>query len=709
MSLSTVLVLALVETLLFLALSHGSADAATTFTVNRTGDAVDRRLGDDACDASRERGRQCTLRAAIQEANDTPGPDRIGFNILGIAAVKTVAPARPLPAITEAVTIDGYTQRGARANSLAEGTNAVLKIQLSGANAGDGAAGITVTGADNIVRGLVINRFRGGGVVLEGAGATNNEVQGNFIGTDASGTRPMGNNDASTFPGYGVQIRGGSGNLVGGTGAGARNLISANSYGVSISGTGATDNRIEGNLMGTNAAGTRMVGNAYGGVVIEDVPGNIVGGTASGAGNVISGSLDYNVFVTGATATGNRVQGNRIGTDLTGTQDLLFSMSGVAIDAPGNLVGGTGAGAVNLISGNVVGVSITGAGTNNRIEGNRIGTDVTGTQKLPNAGSGVEIGGAGNFVGGTQAGAGNLISGNSEHGVLIRGTGATNNSVEGNLVGTDASGNQGLGNGLYGVSLGSGLVAMSPSASDNTVGKGNTIAHNPSGGVRIIGSRNRVEGSVIEANGGNGVNISYYSFWDSSGNHRVIPSNDNLIGGASGAQENVIRDNNGSGVRISGGAGNSVRTNRIFANGYLGILYGFMGGVGFNDEDDPDGGDNNGQNYPVVTSATKDPVSGETTITGTLNSNPNQTYLIQCFEADSDARNHGEGETFLGEATAATDADGDATFTCTATEDALAVGDEVTTTATNTSGTAANTRIGDTSQFSQNVAVTAGQ
>jgi hypothetical protein len=217
---------ALVLAMLLLVAWSGSADAATTFTVNRTSDAADRRLSDAACDSSRERGKQCTLRAAIQEANDTVGSDKITFDIRSNTNVKTVSPARPLPAITEAVTVDGYSQGSktaansddARPNTLAEGTNAVLKIQLSGANAGAGAAGLKVTAADSTIRGLVINRFRGGGVVLEGAGAADNRIEGNFIGTNASGTRPMGNNDASNFPGYGVQIRDGFGNLVGGTG-----------------------------------------------------------------------------------------------------------------------------------------------------------------------------------------------------------------------------------------------------------------------------------------------------------------------------------------------------------------------------------------------------------------------------------------------------------------------------------------------------------
>lgn len=118
-----------------LALWSGPAEAAT-FTVNRTDDADDRNINDSNCDTSRKRGKQCTLRAAIQEANNTPGADTINFNIGGAASVKTISPASPLPTITEAVTINGYSQPGASANTLAVGNNAVLKIQLNGSGRG---------------------------------------------------------------------------------------------------------------------------------------------------------------------------------------------------------------------------------------------------------------------------------------------------------------------------------------------------------------------------------------------------------------------------------------------------------------------------------------------------------------------------------------------------------------------------------------------
>ncbi len=127
-----------------LALWSGPAEAAT-FTVNKTGDAEDRSLGDTVCDTSVQTGDQCTLRAAIQEANNTPGADTIDFAIGGRTTVKTINVGSTgngaLPIITDTVTIDGYTQRGAKENTLAEGNDAVLKVQLNGANAGGTSAG----------------------------------------------------------------------------------------------------------------------------------------------------------------------------------------------------------------------------------------------------------------------------------------------------------------------------------------------------------------------------------------------------------------------------------------------------------------------------------------------------------------------------------------------------------------------------------------
>src|SRR5918998_6971478 len=150
---------------------------AATFIVNRTADTPDANLANAACDVNAsQQGNQCTLRAAIQEANDTNGADEIRFNIVSAAAVKTIFPTSALPTITEAVTINGYTQTGASQNTLAEGNDAVLKVQLNGTNAGP-AHGLVIEAPDTTIRGLVINRFVGNGVFITGSGA---KVLGNF-------------------------------------------------------------------------------------------------------------------------------------------------------------------------------------------------------------------------------------------------------------------------------------------------------------------------------------------------------------------------------------------------------------------------------------------------------------------------------------------------------------------------------------------------
>src|SRR3712207_3234858 len=157
--------------------------ASTTFTVENIDDP-----GDGLCNAQ-----GCTLRDAIIAANATPnsgGPDLIRFNIAG-TGVKTINLTSQLPTITDPVVIDGYTQGDATENTLAKGTNAKLLIQLDGTNAGSLADGLNIARAagGTTVRGLVINHFKGDGMQIVGAA----KVEGNFIGTDPSGTIDFGN------------------------------------------------------------------------------------------------------------------------------------------------------------------------------------------------------------------------------------------------------------------------------------------------------------------------------------------------------------------------------------------------------------------------------------------------------------------------------------------------------------------------------------
>jgi CSLREA domain-containing protein len=349
---------------LFGLLAINPAHGATTFTVNSTGDAGDRNLADTVCDSSRERGRQCTLRAAIQEANDTLGVDTINFNIGGTALVKTISPTRALPPITEAVTVNGYSQGSATAtssddarpndNPFEEGTNAVLKVQLNGANAGSGVNGLKITAANSTIKGLVINRFSGAGILIEGAAAKLNKVEGNFIGTNALGTTDLG-----TFL-QGVIISDAPDNTVGGTEPVQRNVLSGSSRGgVLISGAEAARNRVEGNFIGTDKSGTVDLGNNQSGVRIGDAADdNTVGGTTSGARNVISGSSSDGVFIGAAfstdLATGNEVSGNFIGTTADGSGDLGNNNAGVTISSgtSNTTVGGTVSGAGNRIAHN---------------------------------------------------------------------------------------------------------------------------------------------------------------------------------------------------------------------------------------------------------------------------------------------------------------------------------------------------------------------
>ncbi len=314
------MVAALVALLLLLAAS-GSAHATTAFTVTLTSDLADANLDDSLCDADlRTRGSQCTLRAAIQEANNTPGADTINFNIPG-TGVKTIAPASELPRITEAVTIDGYTQPGASRNTLTRGaTNAALMIELNGERTGFGGTGVEIRSSNTVVRGLVINRFgRGIGIIrtIGGPQPAGNKIEGNFIGTDVLGSADRGNAHDGVFISEGIN------NTIGGTAPASRNLISGNaSDGVKIQ-SQSTGTKVEGNLIGTDKTGTADLGNDWSGVFIYQASGNTVGGASPDAANTIAFNGDQGVGVS-IESSNNRIASNSIfsndelGIDLAG-------------------------------------------------------------------------------------------------------------------------------------------------------------------------------------------------------------------------------------------------------------------------------------------------------------------------------------------------------------------------------------------------------
>jgi len=452
--------------------------ATTTLVVNRIGDQADLNLANAVCDVSTNTGNQCTLRAAIQEANDTPGLDTINFNITSTS--KTITPATPLPPIVGTVTINGYSQANAAVNTNATGNNAVLKIILDGVNAGADADGLAIQANDSLVRGLVIQRFDGAGIEITGSG---NVVAGNLIGTNAAGTEARPNT-------VGVKVLG-SNNVIGGTTRASRNLVSGNdAYGVEIRDAAATGNAVRNNYIGTNKAGTAALGNGSHGVVIVNAPNNTVGGTTAEARNVISGNDDNGVRQLGADA-GIVITGNYIGTNAAGTAAIANFYRGVTVeDAINAVIGGTVAGARNVISGNrLEGIDFvfTDGGT---VQGNLIGTKADGTGDLGNGRKGIYIVAGGVVVGGSGSAA-NVISGNTDVGVHVNYSNETvPNQILGNVIRL---------NDLSGVYV----------SDDGTTVAGNLIFQNGQDGVEIRpeAQGTRITGNQIYANGQLGIDL----------------------------------------------------------------------------------------------------------------------------------------------------------------------------------------------------------
>ncbi|HQR08445.1 MAG TPA: Ig-like domain-containing protein [Gemmatales bacterium] len=511
-----------------------------------------------------------SLRQAMLDAEAAPNvggvPDEIHFNIPG-NGVHTIFPGpgvqSPLPTITEAVIIDGYTQSGASPNTLAVGDDAVLTIEINGSNMSAGAQLFIINGSNgSTIRGLAITHvpFRSFSLGYFGQQANNNTISGNFIGTDAEGT---------TFqaePLDAIGITTGSNNVIGGTAPADRNVITSGRTMIDI-GQG-TGNVIQGNYIGVNKDGTAPLQPSAGTNAIsingQFSGGNTIGGVTPDAGNVILGTLTGIIvgIFNGGTMPPNVVQGNFIGTNATGTAGLGGG-DGINIQSSSDTI------TDNLISGNSTGIFINHQGPPGpgpTIRGNKIGTDVNGTVAIPNSSDGIF-----------------LLS--SPGGVTIGGTG---------------------------------------------LGDGNTIAFN-----------------------------------------------------------------GGFGIRVNVGTGCSILGNSTFANGRLGItLNGDVNPLP-NDPGDGDNGANGFQNFPELTNA----VGGSsTTVTGTLNSTPNTTFRLEFFANDTaDPSGFGEAETFLGFTIVTTDGNGDVSFTATQLL-GTDVGQIISATATNPTNS--------TSEFSANVVVT---
>ncbi len=328
--------------------------AGSTFTVTNTSDSG-----------------AGSLRQAMLDANANAGADTIGFNVSGAGCtggVCTIKPLTALPFLTSPVTIDGYTQTGATPNTNVAGAiNAVLKIVVSGVddpNAEDNDSGFFLgTGsAGSTVKGLVLNTWNTGIYV----NAANVGVQGCFIGTDAAGMTAVGDDVT------GIYAFGGAGAAaltVGGPQPADRNLIAGN-WGSHVNLDGVAGATVEGNLLGTDATGaaplppTNPLYPAAGAAVIT---------TTIGATTFIRGNVAVGPFLIGNGSPSSFetvVQGNFIGTDVTGLAE--FRYSGIQVDTTDVTVGGTGPGEGNVIAFNSTGVYVSQNGKRCKIRGNSI-------------------------------------------------------------------------------------------------------------------------------------------------------------------------------------------------------------------------------------------------------------------------------------------------------------------------------------------------
>lgn len=309
-----------------------------------------------------------SLREAIHLANADEGQDTIRFNLAQPAPIVLTS---ALPTITHSVILDGWSQNGSSPPS-------TPTIELSGENLTGGESGLVIAASDTRICGLVIRDFGGYGIVIDGGtgfSVGNVTIQGNRIGTDQTGAERRPNQLG------GILVRHSSDNLIGGSAPGLGNLVSGNDgVGITLVGSGeiliqpetngaveallagagnqntTTRNRIIGNVIGLAASGDSPLGNRGHGVWLDRAGGNWLGGAGAGEGNTISGNgraaeaggqvtdLDPLAAADGIRITGsaidpldpqalsesawNRIQGNRIGTDSTGS--ISFSAGGAA-------------------------------------------------------------------------------------------------------------------------------------------------------------------------------------------------------------------------------------------------------------------------------------------------------------------------------------------------------------------------------------------
>lgn len=607
-----------------------------------------------------------TLRQAILDSNAAGGTNEIDFAI-GSGGLQTIDLQSPLPVITTPVYINGASQPGYSGTPL---------VELSG-------WGLSVSAGHSTIRGLCIHSSNLGALITL-ARVGGNVIEGNYLGTDPTGSAAAGNSE------YGIYDNDTANNLIGGTMPGEGNVISGsktnpNSAGVLILGNDAIGNQIEGNFIGTDASGAAAIGNRIGVEIEQNSNRNTIGGTSPGAGNVISGNFAQDIFLTDS-SNRTTVQGNLIGLNASGTTSLSGNNLGIDVSySNSNTIGGTSSAARNVISGHQFGIYLYGfsgnQGSYNIVEGNYIGADVTGEDRVPNV-TGAVINSRYDTFGGKAVAAGNLVSGNLVGVQVARDSSA----VIGNDIGLSASGAP-LGNIAEGVLL-SGAGA---SVGGTAAGSGNVICGN---GVGVVVTANGtfVQGNFIGTNA-----ASASTLGNGAAGVSIQGGSKTQVGGAASGAANTIAYNRGDGIDVTGAAavGNTISRNLIYANGGIGIDLGADGPTP-NHVGGPIAGPNEFQNYPVLRAAA---LTGHgTTISGSLNGAAAATYTLEFF-ANPPGAGSVQGAEFLGSANVTTDTTGNAPIALTVPT-AVGAGQLVTATATDAAG--------NTSEFSGPATATDG-
>jgi parallel beta-helix repeat protein len=468
---------------------------------------------------------------------------------------------------------------GADGNSISEndiGVGALGDNPLG--NAGDGVLIYGGSGG-NKIDGNVIADNTDFGIQLEGS--SSNSIENNKIGVGADGETPLGNamtglvidggsnlnlvdsNVISANLSYGITVQGGSaGNSIGANKIGVgedgetplgndatgiaifeaatstvvdSNVISDNDgYGISVSDSGTDDTVIESNAIGTDATGTKALGNVRTAISVFGGAEDTTIGSLTGLGNLISGNLSDGIDLTGQGTNGNYVAGNRIGTDSSGGTRLGNLGDGIAISdgSSQNTL------ADNVVSGNgFAGVDIFGQGTSgNLLTGNLVGVTAGGATPLGNIDVGVAVqdDATNNTIGGTTGGSGNVISGNGGGGIDLADEGTNQNIVAGNYIGVDESGENPIGNDGAGVSIFGG-------SSDDSV-DGNVISANNGYGIDVVGSE--------------GISIASNKIGVDVGGEKPLGNAETgvaIYGGSTSTTvgSNVISSNRGYGVTVS--------------------------------------------------------------------------------------------------------------------------------------------------------------